>query len=261
MLNFNVHLSELKLKIYYYFFSLCISFLASYFFAPNLICILSLPFLSFVPIQDSDFIFTNIFEVFSIYCTLALYSCCFFNIPLGIYLMVTFVKSGLFQYEKKILYLFLSSSIFLVIFSSFFAYYIMFPLLLSFLLNLDLITNTNFIFVKMETRVYDYIVFLCQSFFFYCFVIFQTPLLFFVFVYLKQPTSFYIVNKRKFFILFSLIAGCLFSSPDLLSLFVITTPFLVSFEIFVFLLILKYNYKNVSSFVLESCLNGKRQVC
>jgi sec-independent protein translocase protein TatC len=247
MLNFKFHFDELKLKIYYCFFSLFTSFSISYFFAPNLISILSYPFLKFVGNGDSDFIFTNIFEVFITYYTLALYSCLFFNIPLCLCFIFDFLKSGLFEYEKKNLFLFFKFFVFSVLCSSLFVYYIIFPFLLSFLLTLDLITDTNFIFIKMETKIYEYIVFLCKSLFFYCFIIFQIPLLFFIFIYFKQPTFQYMIEKRKLWILFCLIVGCLFSSPDLLSLLIISVPLLLFFEIFIFFIILKYNYKNVSS--------------
>jgi sec-independent protein translocase protein TatC len=261
MLNFSAHFYELKLKIYYYCLSLLISFCTSYFFAPNLINILSCPFLKFVQTDDSDFIFTSIFEVFTTYYELALYSCCFLNIPFGLYSILNFVKSGLFKYEKKILFFFLKFFICSVFLSSLFTYYIIFPFLLFFLLNLDLITDTNFVFVKMETKIYDYVIFLCKSLFFYCFFIFQIPLLFYILVYFKQPTFQYMINNRRFLILSSLIVGCLFSSPDLSSLLIISTPFLLFFEIFIFLIILKRNYKDINSFILESCLNGKRRVC
>ena len=99
----------------------------------------------------------------------------------------------------------------------------------------------------METKIYEYIVFLCKSLFFYCFIIFQIPLLFFIFIYFKQPTFQYMIEKRKLWILFCLIVGCLFSSPDLLSLLIISVPLLLFFEMFIFFIILKYNYKNVSS--------------
>jgi sec-independent protein translocase protein TatC len=248
MLKFKTHFYELKLKFYYYFLSVFATFFISCFFAPNLISILSHPFLKFVKSDDSDFIFTSIFEIFTTYYTLSFYVCCFFNIPLGLYFNFAFIKSGLFKYEKEILFFFLKSFIYLFFFSLFFTYYVIFPVLLVFLLNLDLITNTNFLFIKMETKIYEYVIFFCKSLFFYCFILFQLPLVFLVFSYFKQPTFQYIVNKRRLWIFLCLIIGCLFSSPDLLSLFVVSSPFVLFFEMFIFFLALKRNYKNTCSF-------------
>jgi len=261
MINFKLHFIELKLKLYYFVFSLFITFFVSYFFASNLISILSYPFLKFVAIDGSDFIFTSVFEVFNTYYMLAFYSCFFFNIPFGLYLIFTFIRPGLFRYEKKNLFLTFKFFIHSLVFSSLFSYYIIFPFMLFFLLNFDLITDTSFVFIKMETKIYEYVVFFCKFLFLYCFVIFQIPTLFFIFAFLKRPTSYYIISKRKFWVLFCLIVGCLFSSPDLISLFIVSIPFLLCFEVLIYSLILKSNYKTVCFYILESCLNGKRQVC
>lgn len=247
MLNFKFHLLEFKFKIYYLSFSFLITFIFSYLFAPNLINILSSPFLKFVNRDDSDFIFTNVFEVFSTYYTLAFYSSCFFNIPFGLYLILCFIKPGLFEYEKKILFSSFKFFIYSVSFSCLFTYYLILPLLLFFLLSLDLITDTNFIFIKMETKIYEYVIFVCNSIFLYCFVIFQIPVLFLIFIFFKRPTLHYLVSKRKIWILFCLIIGCVFSSPDLISLFVVSAPFLFFFEVFIFFIILKINYISLSS--------------
>ena len=249
MLKFKAHLYELRIKSYYYFFSIFASFFTSCFFVPNLISILSHPFLEFVKSDDSDFIFTGIFEVFTTYYTLSFYTSSFLNIPLGLYLLFSFVKSGLFKYEKEILFFLLKSFCYLVFFSFLFTYYIIFPLLLLFLLNLDLITNTDFLFMKMETKIYEYVIFVCKFLFFYCFIIFQIPLMFLVSSYFKQFTFQYMIYKRRLWIFLCLIIGCLFSSPDLLSLFVISIPLVLFFETFTFFLILKGNYKNIYFFI------------
>ncbi len=247
MLNFKFHLIEFKFKLFYFFFSFLATFICSYLFSPNLINILSSPFLKFVNKDDSDFIFTNVFEVFSTYYTLAFYSSCFFNIPLGLYFILCFVKSGLFEYEKKILFFSFKFFTYCVSFSCLFTYYIILPLLLFFLLSFDLITDTSFIFIKMETKIYDYVIFVCNSIFLYCFVVFQVPVLLLTFIFFKRPTLNDVVYKRKIWILFCLIIGCAFSSPDLISLFVVSAPFLFFFEFFVFFIILKLNYVSLSS--------------
>jgi sec-independent protein translocase protein TatC len=244
MLNFKAHLLELKLKILYLIFSLFTTFLVSYCFSPNLIAVLSYYFFDFVKKGESDFVFNNIFEVFSTYCMLSLYTSCFFNLPLFLLLLFTFFKPGLFKYEKKILFFIFRLFIYLFLFSLFFIYFAVFPCMLFFFLNLDLITNTNFLFIKMEIKLYDFIEFLSKSVFFYCFVIFQIPNILVVLAYLNHYDINFVVNKRKFVFLISLIIGCLLSSPDLLSLLIISLPLFLFFELFLFFLTLRNNYKD-----------------
>ena len=245
MLGFKTHFFELKLKMYYFLISFFCSIIVSYYFAPNLISILSYHFLRFVKEDESDFIFNNIFEVFITYCSLSLYSSCFFNIPLILYFSYSFIKSGLFKFEKDLLLFFFKLFLFLLVFSLLFSYFIILPCLLFFLLSFDLITNTSFLFMRMEIKLYDYIGFLSKYMLFYCFVVFQVPALFFLIMVLKFPSFSYIIKKRKFLILISLILGCLFSSPDVLSLFVVSAPFFFFFEVFIFFLFLRNNYKNI----------------
>ena len=125
----------------------------------------------------------------------------------------------------------------------FFTYYIVFPCLLFFLLNLDLIIKSNYIILKMETKLFEYISFFYKLLFLYCFIIFQIPALFIIFIYLKQPKQSFFYKKRRFSIVLCLVIGCIFSSPDLISLFLISFPLIIFFELITFIYILKNNYK------------------
>lgn len=242
MFNFINHFNELILIAHYIILSFILTFFSSYFFAPQIIKILSTPFLKFVKTEDYDFIFTNIFEVFNTYMVLAIYTSTLFSIPIITYFFFIFIKPGLFKYEKKMI-LFSFKIIFcFVVLSILFTYYVIFPCLLSFLLNLDLIVKTNFIVLKMETKLFEYISFFYKLLFLYCFIIFQIPALFIIFVYIKQPKQFLFYKKRRVFIVFCLIIGCIFSSPDLISLFLISFPLIFFFELITFVYILKSNY-------------------
>jgi sec-independent protein translocase protein TatC len=242
MFNFVNHFNELILIAHYIILSFILTFFSSYFFAPQIIKILSTPFLKFVKTEDYDFIFTNIFEVFNTYIVLAMYTSILFSIPIAIYFFLLFIKPGLLKYEKKmILFSFKTISCF-VLFSILLTYYVIFPCLLSFLLNLDLIIKNNFIVLKMETKLFEYIIFFYKLLFLYCFIVFQIPALFIIFVYIKQPKQFLFYKKRKACIILCLIIGCIFSSPDLISLFLISFPLIFFFELITFIYILKSNY-------------------
>jgi len=243
MFNFVNHFYDLILTTYYIVLSFILTFFSSYFFAPQIVKILCAPFLKFIKTEDYDFIFTNIFEVFNTYIMLAIYTSVLFTIPITTYFFVLFIKSGLFKYEKKMMFFSFKIIICFVIFSMFFTYYIVFPCLLFFLLNLDLIIKSNYIILKMETKLFEYISFFYKLLFLYCFIIFQIPALFIIFIYLKQPKQSFFYKKRRFSIVLCLVIGCIFSSPDLISLFLISFPLIIFFELITFIYILKNNYK------------------
>lgn len=244
MLNFTVHFNELKLKLYYVLFSIILTFGVSFLFAPKIINILSLPFFKFVKSEDSDFIFTSIFEVFNCYMVISFYSTVFFSIPLICYLFFTFIKLGLYKYERLFIGSIIKTTIKFIVISFLFTYFVIFPYMLSFLLNLDLITTVDFLILKMSVKLYDYIVFICKLFYLYCFIIFQIPTLFFAIIYFKHPEPKFYFMKRKIWIAICLIVGCIFSSPDLISLLIISVPLFVFYEFILFISLLKTNYKD-----------------
>ena len=251
MLNFKNHLSEFAFILSYIIFSFFLTFFTSYLFAPQLIKLLFLPLSEFIKTEDYDFIFTNIFEVFSTYLTLAFYNAIILNFPLFLYFIYSFVKPGLFKFEKNFINLIFKIVVSFTLFSFLFTYYLIFPCMLSFLLNLNLVINSDFISLKMETKLFDYVIFFCKLIFLYSFVIFQIPSLFIIFIYFKEPNLSFFYKKRKLFIVGSFVLGCIFSSPDLISLLVISIPFIFFFECVVFVSILKSNYKNTHKFFRE----------
>ena len=110
MLNFYLHLNELKLRAFYLFISFLLTFVNSYFFILELIYIIIKPFLLFVKIEESDFIFTNIFEVLNLYITLAFNISFFFSSFVLLYYSFSYLKTGFFKYEKYAFFCFLKGS-------------------------------------------------------------------------------------------------------------------------------------------------------
>jgi len=238
MFYFIQHFNELKIKIIYILLSFLITFFTCYVHVLYLINILSKPLICKI---KSDFIFTTIFEVFNTYLTLSFYLSFFLSIPVTMYFLYIFLKSGLFEFEKKIFLRFIfifNTNLFLSIFLS---YFIFFPLILYFLLNFDIVVNIQFVILKMEPKLFDYIYSVCNFFILYGFFLFQIPTIFFLFISFFGFKGDVFYKKRRLLIIFLLLIGCIFSSPDLLSLFLITLPLFIFFEFLIFLFILK-NY-------------------
>ena len=245
MLNFTKHFNELILTLYYILISFTLTFLTSYVFTPQIVKILSIPFLKYIRTEDFDFIFTNIFELFNVYIILSFYTSILFTVPIILYYLYLFIKPGLFIYEKNTISFLLKTIACFVCFSILFTYYAILPCILSFLLNLDLMTNNSFVVLKMEAKLLEYIIFLFKLLFIYCFIVFQIPTIFVIFIYLKQPKQLFFYKKRRISVVVSLLIGCIFSSPDLFSLFLISLPLIFLFEIIAFAYILKDNYQYV----------------
>lgn len=239
MFYFIQHFNELKISLFYILFSFLTTFFTCYTHVLYLVNIISKPLICKI---KSDFIFTNIFEVFNTYLTLSFYFSFFLNIPIIMYFLYIFLKSGLFKFEK----IFFSKFIFIfninLFLSVFLSYSFLFPLILYFLFNFDIVENSHFVILKMEPKLFDYIYSICNFFFLYGFFLFQIPTVFYILVNFFSFKANVFYKKRRLLIIFSLFTGCLFSSPDLLCLFVITFPLFIFFEFLIFLIILKGYY-------------------
>lgn len=258
--NFLSHLLELKLRIWYLFVGFIVTLITSYSYSSQLISLLSKPLLKFLINDSSDLIFVNIFEVLNTYINVSLYATFFSYMPVIMYMVFLFIKPGLYKYEKVFFLYLYKSFLQLLLFSFILSYYFIVPSILSFLLTLDIIVSPDFIILKMQTKLYDYVTFVCEFITLYCVTFCEFFLIVIALIYLELFNSQTLIQKRRFIIIICLIIGCIFSSPDLLSLFMGSVPLVVFFEIILFTLILKTKYKK-RKFFKESCLNGKRQVC
>lgn len=242
MLSSLIHYKELKIRFYYASFCYINTFIFSYVFASQLIRILSKSFTLFVEDYNFDFIITNIFEALNTYIVLSFHVSFFFIIPILYYFLFSFLKPGLFSYEKqfliytfKILIIYLTASFSL-------CYYILIPCFLSFLLELTLINKTDLVVLKNNIVLYDFIIFTCEFFFTYCYFVFQIPTLISICIFFKQlnPISFFKV--RRLYLILSLFFGSVLSSSEFLNFLFVSIILFMLFEVFALLSVFKNRY-------------------
>lgn len=242
MLLFLIHLKELKIKFYYMSFCFLFTFVVSYSFIPQLINIISTFFINIFKTNNFDFVFISVFEVFSTYLVLSFFVSFFFCFPFILYILFTFIKSGLFLFEKQFLFYIIKTIVRFLIVSCFFCFFFLLPCFLYFLFDLNVVHSIEFIVLKSNVRLYDYSILICKSFFIYCYIVFQIPTFISIFIFLKQPKPLLFFKFRRFFFITSFFLGCFFSSSDLLSFFLVSLFLFFLFELFVFLSILKNKY-------------------
>lgn len=242
MLSSLTHYKELKTRFYYASFSYTSTFIFSCVFKSQLINILSKSFTLFVEDYNFDFIVTNIFEVFNTYIILSLHVSSFFTIPILYYFLLSFLKPGLFSYEKQLLIYTFKTLIIYLITSFSFCYYVLIPCFLSFLLELTLTNKTDFIILKNNIVLYDFIMSTCELFFIYCYFVFQIPTIISICIFFKQfnPISFFKV--RRLYLIFSFSFGSVFSSSEFLNFLFVSIMLFAFFEVFALLSVFKDRY-------------------
>jgi len=242
MLNFFIHLKELKFKLYYVVFSFLNTFLVCYLFMSQLTNIISTPLTLSINCNDSDFVFSNILEVFNSFVLMSAYAVLFLCFPITCYFMIGFVKTGLYFYEKSFLYNSLRIVSSLLLMSFFVCYFLLIPYSLSFLFGLNIVHNVTFLVLKSNIGLYDYSMFFFKFIFVYSFGIFQIPVIISAFLLFIRPKPLFLFRLRRIWFIFSFFSGFLFSSSDCLSFLFISFILLSFFEIFVFLCVLRTKY-------------------
>lgn len=217
----------------------------SYMHSYQIISLLSKPILRFLIDDSSDFIFVSVIEVFNTCLFVAFYTSVFLYNPIFFYLIFDFIKPGLFKYEKIFFSYIFRVFVQLILLLCIFAYYIIIPSILSFFLTLDIIVDSEFVVVKMQTKIYDYVIFIYWFVGLYSLTLCKFFLMSVCFAYFDFLNPLFLLKKRKFAIIGSLFLGCLFSSPDLISLFLVSFPLIFFFEINLFVSILKYKYLKI----------------
>jgi len=246
MLSLQIHFQELTFRLVYVTFAFFNTFLICYIYIDVIMYLVAFPFLKLktglITSLQHDFIYTNIFEAFTSYLTLAFIITIYLVLPLFLYSLFEFLKLGLFAYEKNYIGFLLRVSLILYIIAIFFIYMLFFPLIFKFFLSFEEVTKTFFFTLKLEQKLIDF-VFLILHFSTIFILLFQIPL---IIVYLLKQNfiSFtFLKNNRRFFIISIFIVSCLLSPPDLISLLIIAMPICVCFEIILFLFQVQHSYK------------------
>lgn len=228
--------------MFYITFSLIVTYLCCYFFILHLIRIISIPYIFFTKNDFFNFIFVDIFEILNTYIVFCCYVTFFLGMPVICYFFFSFIKSGLFLYEKIYLSHLFKIVVKLLILSSLFCYFLLMPFILFYLCELSNISNVDFLLLEVNVKLYEFIIFTCKLFFVYCFIIFQLPTFMIMLFFFREPSKISFLRFRKFYLIISCILGCLLSASDFLSFFFTSILFFSFFEIFTFLSILKDRY-------------------
>ena len=195
--------------------SICfiILILSFYFYKNTLLCYVSLPLFYLNLIKFSGyFIYTHPLELAQVLILLVVFFSLVFFIPYFIWSFFDFLKSSLFYYEylffKKFLILFI-----IIFFINIFCFKTFFPIIWLFFESF----NTKFffnIYVKMEIRVGEYIIFLMQYFILINILIF---LIFLLYTFLYFKTASFLLKTKKFLLFLNILIATFLSPPDVFS--------------------------------------------
>ncbi len=217
------HLIELRDRVLRMVLAVLAVFLVLFPFANDLYTAISGPMREALP-AGSTMISTKPIDPFLIPFKLSLQLAIFIAVPFILYQFWAFVAPGLYRHEKRLVMPLLVSSTLLFYLGMLFAYFVVFPLVFSFL------ASTAPEGVEVATDMGSYLDFVMTLFFAFG-VAFEVPIATIILVWMGVTTPEKLREKRPFVIVGTFVVGMLLTPPDIISQTLLAIPMWVLFEL------------------------------
>jgi sec-independent protein translocase protein TatC len=177
------------------------------------------------------FIFTDVFEIFSVYIQLVLFISFQILILYFLYHFFVFLSPGLFFFEYYYLNYILKLITFIWFLSVFLSKYIFIPLTWNFFLSFQ---NLSSVALHFEAKLNEYLIFYI-SFYYLCIFYCQIFTLLLFFLNFMNKNLLTIKKFRKVYYYFFVLFSTLVSPPDIVSQFLISFILVFLYEFFIFI--------------------------
>jgi sec-independent protein translocase protein TatC len=217
------HLEELRRRLFFIAVSIFVFSIASFFIAQEIYDVLKYPALKYYP--NLQFVTLSPSSAFFVLMKISLIAGIVFSFPVIFYQIWKFVEPGLLPHEKRLLIPLLSAGIFLFISGILFAYFVVLPVALKFLIGLgiDVLKVTPMISIDLYT---SFVLKLILAFGF----LFQLPIVMYLLTeggVVKLETW---ERWRKPFIVTAFVIGALIA-PDWMTQILIALPLIALYEV------------------------------
>ncbi|WP_439236143.1 twin-arginine translocase subunit TatC [Lonepinella koalarum] len=217
------HLIELRNRLLRSFIFVALVFLALVYFSNDIYHLIAIPLLDAMP-AGSTMIATNVAAPFFTPIKLTALTAVFISVPFLLYQLWAFVAPALYSHEKRLVYPLLFSSTLLFYVGVAFAYYVVFPLVFSFL------TKTTPDGVAMATDISSYLDFVLTLFLAFG-VCFEVPVAIILLCWAGVTTPEDLKAKRPYIIVTAFVVSMLLTPPDIFSQTLLAIPMCLLFEV------------------------------
>jgi len=217
------HLEELRRRLFIVALSIFIFSIVSFFIANDIYNILKYPALKYYP--NLQFVTLSPSSAFFVLMKISLIAGIVLSFPIIFYQVWKFIEPGLLPHEKRMLYPLLGLGIFLFTLGVLFAYFIVLPVALKFLIGIgiDVLKVTPMISIDLYT---SFILKLILAFGF----LFQLPIVMYVLTAVGIVKNETWKKWRKPFIVVAFILGAIIA-PDWMTQTLIAVPLILLYEI------------------------------
>ena len=222
-MSFVDHLVELRDRLLRVRLAVLIVLLCLFPFASELYLLLAEPLLARLP-ANTSMIATEVASPFLTPFKLTLVTSIFLCMPVVLYQAWGFIAPGLYKHERRLVFPLLATSSVLFYLGVAFAYYVVFPLVFSFLISYapDGVT--------VMTDIGRYLDFVLKLFFAFG-LAFEVPIATILCVWAGVTTADELRQKRPYVIVAAFVLGMLLTPPDMISQTLLALPMWVLFEV------------------------------
>lgn len=192
-------------------------------FSNDLYTFLSEPLLRSLP-PNSSMIATEVASPFLAPFKLTLCTAIILAVPFLLYQLWAFIAPGLYDHERKLVFPLLFASTMLFMLGILFAYFVVFPLIFSFL------TQTAPVGVTVMTDISSYLDFVLKLFFAFG-LAFEIPIATVLMIWTGVTSKQSLIDKRPYIIVAAFVVGMLLTPPDVISQTLLAVPVWLLFEL------------------------------
>lgn len=227
-LSLQEHFIELRIRVLKSLLGLIPFFAVCWFFSDDLIDILRQPLKPFLKGTGGGLIFTAPLDQFMAHLQISFFAALFLSSPYWLAQLWCFISPGLYKQERKLFIYFWFMGLILFLLGACFAYFVVFPIIFSVLMNFGSGVDQPFITIK------NYLSFIIRFILILGFV-FEMPL---ILVFLCRGgiiSSGFLKKYRRQAVLILSILSAFITPPDILSLFLLLFPLIGLYELSIWL--------------------------
>lgn len=225
--GFLSHLIELRDRLLKMVLAVTVLFIGLFPFRDQIYAYLADPLSRFLP-EGTEMIAYEVASPFLIPLKLALMLSVFLSIPFLLYQIWAFVAPGLYKHEKRLVGPLLASSTLLFYCGVAFAYFVVFPLVFKFFIN---VAPEG---VQVSPDIARYLDFVITLFFAFG-IAFEVPVATVLVVVTGMTTPEKLVKMRPYVFVGAFIIGMFLTPPDVISQILLAVPMYLLFEVGVFM--------------------------
>ena len=229
------HLIELRRRLVWSFIAMGIGTLVCYVFAAQIYGFLVQPLAQAMGEDSSQrLIYTSLAEPFFTYLKVAFFAGVFITAPILLTQIWLFIAPGLYKQERKALWPFLAATPILFFLGGAMVYYVVMPLAWNFFLSFETDGAETTLPIQLEAKVSEYLD-LVMTLIFAFGLCFQLPVLLTLLGRTGLISREFLIDKRKYMIVLTLILAAFLTPPDVISQVLLAIPLVFLYELSILL--------------------------